>query len=282
MTAELDVLLSDTDSIIMWSDNTNFTLSETGELIPCEYEYQYHSMQPLQYEHQQESHHGSNQNTCWLTSESPDLLLSSRETLNLDQGSNYVFPHPPPITETPSFPCLPSITSFDESSSSLAEATMTELAQLSPEVDILADAFNSALCGDTQQLQKDFEQLQSYSSPSTSVYPSYSQSNLLFMPPSPIHSLLPLHAQRYSWYSSQPRKLVVGPDTRCSNCSTGSTSLWRRDGSGSPVCNACGLYYKLHGQQRPLTMRRDTVQARKRKQAGRGRRKKKKMVNTLL
>ncbi|XP_047221924.1 cyclin-dependent kinase 20 isoform X2 [Girardinichthys multiradiatus] len=34
--------------------------------------------------------------------------------------------------------------------------------------------------------------------------------------------------------------------TRCSNCETETTSLWRRNAAGEPVCNACGLYYKLH------------------------------------
>ena len=33
----------------------------------------------------------------------------------------------------------------------------------------------------------------------------------------------------------------------CSNCSTTTTTLWRRNNNGEPVCNACGLYYKLHG-----------------------------------
>jgi uncharacterized protein (DUF983 family) len=35
--------------------------------------------------------------------------------------------------------------------------------------------------------------------------------------------------------------------TECSNCHTTQTTLWRRNGTGEPVCNACGLYYKLHG-----------------------------------
>ena len=35
--------------------------------------------------------------------------------------------------------------------------------------------------------------------------------------------------------------------TQCSNCHTTTTTLWRRNGTGEPVCNACGLYYKLHG-----------------------------------
>ena len=32
----------------------------------------------------------------------------------------------------------------------------------------------------------------------------------------------------------------------CSNCQTFTTTLWRRNGDGLPVCNACGLYKKLH------------------------------------
>ncbi|VDN26766.1 unnamed protein product [Dibothriocephalus latus] len=34
--------------------------------------------------------------------------------------------------------------------------------------------------------------------------------------------------------------------TICSNCHTATTTLWRRNNSGEPVCNACGLYFKLH------------------------------------
>ena len=121
----------------------------------------------------------------------------------------------------------------------------------------------------------------------------YNRENLLFMP-----TLRDFHCPKLvskkqdikpnlKLFKFQPRKLIVGPDTRCSNCSTGSTSLWRRNLSGSPVCNACGLYYKLHGQQRPLNMRKDTVQGRKRKHPAKGRKRKhsnmsKKTVNNYL
>jgi hypothetical protein len=39
-----------------------------------------------------------------------------------------------------------------------------------------------------------------------------------------------------------------------------TTSLWRRNAHGEPVCNACGLYYKLHGVNRPLAMKKDSIQ----------------------
>ncbi|KAH9492618.1 hypothetical protein Btru_024064 [Bulinus truncatus] len=51
----------------------------------------------------------------------------------------------------------------------------------------------------------------------------------------------------------------------CANCNTTTTTLWRRNGEGEPVCNACGLYYKLHQVNRPLSMKKDGIQTRKRK-----------------
>ncbi|KAH9393430.1 Transcription factor GATA-4 [Tyrophagus putrescentiae] len=52
---------------------------------------------------------------------------------------------------------------------------------------------------------------------------------------------------------------------KCTNCLTTNTSLWRRNNNGDPVCNACGLYYKLHNVNRPLAMKKETIQTRKRK-----------------
>ncbi|KAI0240364.1 Transcription factor GATA-4 [Lamellibrachia satsuma] len=51
----------------------------------------------------------------------------------------------------------------------------------------------------------------------------------------------------------------------CANCHTSTTTLWRRNNEGEPVCNACGLYYKLHGVHRPLSMKKEGIQTRKRK-----------------
>ncbi|KAI8053909.1 GATA zinc finger-domain-containing protein, partial [Syncephalis plumigaleata] len=40
-------------------------------------------------------------------------------------------------------------------------------------------------------------------------------------------------------------------DLTCKNCETTVTPLWRRDPEGNPLCNACGLFLKLHGVLRP-------------------------------
>ncbi|XP_075968010.1 transcription factor GATA-3 isoform X2 [Anarhichas minor] len=41
--------------------------------------------------------------------------------------------------------------------------------------------------------------------------------------------------------------------TSCANCQTTTTTLWRRNANGDPVCNACGLYYKLHNVNQPTS-----------------------------
>lgn len=72
------------------------------------------------------------------------------------------------------------------------------------------------------------------------------------------------------------KRLIVSKraGTQCTNCHTTTTTLWRRNASGEPVCNACGLYYKLHNVNRPLTMKKDGIQTRNRKVSSKSKKKK--------
>uniref|UniRef100_UPI003AAF57BB GATA binding protein 1a isoform X1 n=2 Tax=Centroberyx gerrardi TaxID=166262 RepID=UPI003AAF57BB len=73
------------------------------------------------------------------------------------------------------------------------------------------------------------------------------------------------------------KRLIVSKraGTLCANCHTSTTTLWRRNASGEPVCNACGLYFKLHNVNRPLTMKKDGIQTRNRKVSSKNKKSKK-------
>lgn len=49
----------------------------------------------------------------------------------------------------------------------------------------------------------------------------------------------------------------------CSHCGAIRTSLWRKL-HGKIVCNACGLYFKMHNQIRPQSMRKNFIRKRNR------------------
>lgn len=52
--------------------------------------------------------------------------------------------------------------------------------------------------------------------------------------------------------------------TTCTNCFTQTTPLWRRNPEGHPLCNACGLFLKLHGVIRPLSLKSNIIKKRNR------------------
>lgn len=60
------------------------------------------------------------------------------------------------------------------------------------------------------------------------------------------------------------RKQLPDPNFECANCQTKNTPLWRKDDLNRILCNACGLYRKLHAQDRPLSMKSDVVRKRHR------------------
>lgn len=55
-----------------------------------------------------------------------------------------------------------------------------------------------------------------------------------------------------------------GVPPTCTNCFTQTTPLWRRNPEGQPLCNACGLFLKLHGVVRPLSLKTDIIKKRNR------------------
>ncbi|KAJ7576352.1 hypothetical protein C8J56DRAFT_1007479 [Mycena floridula] len=54
----------------------------------------------------------------------------------------------------------------------------------------------------------------------------------------------------------------TGPE--CSHCHTHNTSVWRRSKTGEQLCNACGVYARLKGRDRPLALRRNKIKPRSR------------------
>merc|ERR1712093_13872 len=56
----------------------------------------------------------------------------------------------------------------------------------------------------------------------------------------------------------------AAPATVCINCKTTNTPLWRRDENGQPLCNACQLFRKLHGSDRPVSLHNSVIKKRNR------------------
>ncbi|OLY79249.1 Transcription factor elt-1 [Smittium mucronatum] len=77
-------------------------------------------------------------------------------------------------------------------------------------------------------------------------------------PSSPLQKIPSLNSSKPS--TSKPEKKIIESvaDPICSNCSAKKTPLWRRCGRELLLCNACGLYLKLHGKTRPVALQKHT------------------------
>ncbi|KAG0014962.1 hypothetical protein BGZ81_000172 [Podila clonocystis] len=65
-----------------------------------------------------------------------------------------------------------------------------------------------------------------------------------------------------------PPLMTAKQGIECANCSQTQTPLWRKNDAGEPICNACGLYAKLHNRDRPVTMRKTKITRRRRDWGG--------------
>ncbi|GAA5925503.1 GATA-type transcription factor [Sporobolomyces koalae] len=97
---------------------------------------------------------------------------------------------------------------------------------------------------------------------------AHSRSNTISVQP-PIHEGKPLDLSRAvgdGVAASDSKKEDSKDDglTRCLNCSTTNTPLWRRDADGKPLCNACGLFRNLHGVDRPAGLNTGVIKRRNR------------------
>lgn len=70
--------------------------------------------------------------------------------------------------------------------------------------------------------------------------------------------------QQQQTIPSPPTEPASDSNQECANCHQTQTPLWRKNERGEPVCNACGLYAKLHHRDRPAEMRKTTIQRRRR------------------
>ncbi|KAE9366061.1 hypothetical protein N431DRAFT_549070 [Stipitochalara longipes BDJ] len=134
--------------------------------------------------------------------------------------------------------------SSTSTSTSTANTDFTEISQNE-------DGFDPSTPSRPNSPSEEYDSTQRFNSVPVPVLPS----NELNPPP-------PRKLSRVSSTESEGREPIL-----CSNCSTNNTSLWRRTHDGLPVCNACGLFMRLHGFPRPLSLKTDVVKKRKRDRA---------------
>ncbi|KAH6874096.1 hypothetical protein BKA70DRAFT_1129402 [Coprinopsis sp. MPI-PUGE-AT-0042] len=57
--------------------------------------------------------------------------------------------------------------------------------------------------------------------------------------------------ERHQQAAPRSRRCVA----QCFSYRTAVVPFWRKDDEGKTTCNACGLYHRLHGSARPISVK---------------------------
>ncbi|CAG8460123.1 14754_t:CDS:2 [Funneliformis caledonium] len=88
--------------------------------------------------------------------------------------------------------------------------------------------------------------------------------NTLSLPPPSLHPTATPPLPSTTTTPSTITSTMADIQIQCANCGQTQTPLWRKNDKGQPLCNACGLYAKLHNRDRPIAMRKSKIQRRRR------------------
>ncbi|KAJ0320371.1 hypothetical protein COL5a_009728 [Colletotrichum fioriniae] len=156
----------------------------------------------------------------------------------------------------------PSSTSTSESASAAAVVAAASTVPQLPGISALAQANNSATSSPQMRYvsmlgvrRRDEECAEGHDGPEAIPAPAPVAASTPTQAPAPAPAPAPTPTYASGGGSTTPT---------CQNCQTSTTPLWRRDEYGSVLCNACGLFLKLHGRPRPISLKTDVIKSRNR------------------
>ncbi|KAH8911383.1 hypothetical protein BR93DRAFT_965175 [Coniochaeta sp. PMI_546] len=157
----------------------------------------------------------------------------------------------------------PSPISMDPISRPASTSTSAALAPLPAMLEPISRPSSTSTQASAPQSQQAFQQLPGISSLQAAAAANQQLANYQQPIASKNPFLPPTNYTRSSPASTAGPGGSPGLPT-CQNCATSTTPLWRRDEMGSVLCNACGLFLKLHGRPRPISLKTDVIKSRNR------------------